>query len=885
MEQQTESKKFLIQAAWKEVSEVYTFLETSGQGLSIKQVEERRKRDNPLLEKREDTIWYRIRRAFLNPFTGVLIFLAGISFLTNHWMQADEQRNLYSSFILLIMVFVSGGIRLIQEMKSHHASEEMERLIHTNVKVKRGGVLLEVAAEELVPGDCVYVMPGSRIPADLRLTNTQDLFLSQAAVSGESAIVEKNSRKYEGEIQRSPIYYPNLAFMGTTVISGKGEGVVLASGRNTLYGKSYMEGIRSSDGFEKGANSIARVMLKFMFVLVPIVFVVSGITKGNWLEAFLFAVSVAVGLMPEMLPMVITACLAKGSLQLSKKKTLIKNMNSMQGFGSMDVLCIDKTGTITNETMILEYYMDILGNDSKMVLNYAYLNSFYHSGIRNPIDEAVLKCSEMPDKQDYYETLTETYQKKDEIPFDYERKCVSVLIEDQKGRQELVLKGEPDAVLKCCDRVEYQNQILPIQDDAKKNMDEIIGEMLEDGMKVIAVAKKEMITTGEITCADENHMILLGYLTFFDAPKKSAKEAIKKLRDLEVRTKILTGDRKDVALSVCQRVGVNCSRILTGQEIENLEESQLQTAVEYGEVFAELTPNQKVEIIQVLRENGHTVGFLGDGLNDVPAICEADVGISVDTAVDAAKDAADVVLLDKDLNVLEEGILEGRKTFINMSKYIRITASSNFGNIFSIVCASAFLPFLPMTAIQLLLLNLLYDTLCIVLPWDLVDPEDYRKPREWSGKTLGRFMRWFGPISSAFDILTFLFLYFILCPSVCGGVTFDGLSDPAMIARYITVFQTGWFLESMWSQILILQMLRTAKIPFIQSRPSKSVVIITALGVVVFSGITMLPLGTILGLTTLPAGYFVFLFVVVLVYMFLTNRIKRRYVKQYHELI
>ena len=448
MEQQTESKKFLIQAAWKEVSEVYTFLETSEQGLSIKQVEERRKRDNPLLEKREDTIWYRIRRAFLNPFTGVLIFLAGISFLTNHWMQADEQRNLFSSFILLIMVFVSGGIRLIQEMKSHHASEEMERLIHTDVKVKRGGVLLEVAAEELVPGDCVYVMPGSRIPADLRLTNTQDLFLSQAAVSGESAIVEKNSRKYEGEIQRSPIYYPNLVFMGTTVISGKGEGVVLASGRNTLYGKSYMEGIGSSDGFEKGANSIARVMLKFMFVLVPIVFVVSGITKGNWLEAFLFAVSVAVGLMPEMLPMVITACLAKGSLQLSKKKTLIKNMNSMQGFGSMDVLCIDKTGTITNETMILEYYMDILGNDSKMVLNYAYLNSFYHSGIRNPIDEAVLKCSEMPDKQDYYETLTKTYQKKDEIPFDYERKCVSVLIEDQKGRQELVLKGEPDAVLK-----------------------------------------------------------------------------------------------------------------------------------------------------------------------------------------------------------------------------------------------------------------------------------------------------------------------------------------------------------------------------------------------------------------------------------------------------
>lgn len=885
MERKTESNLNLIHAAWQDVSEVCKELETSEKGLSIEQAEARKSKKNQLWEKKEDTIWYRIRRAFFNPFTGVLLFLACISYVTNHWINADEQRNLYSSWILLVMVFISGGIRLSQEMKSRHATEELERLIHTNVHVKREGILLEVAAEELVPGDCVYVTAGSRIPADLRLMNTQDLFLSQAAVSGESAIVEKNSRKYTGEKKSSPIYYPNLAFMGTTVISGKGEGIVLASGRNTLYGRSYAEGIKSSDCFEKGANSIAKVMLKFMFVLVPIVFAVSGIIRGNWLEAFLFAVSVAVGLMPEMLPMVITACLAKGSLLLSKKKTLIKNMNSMQGFGSMDVLCIDKTGTITNETIILEYYMDILGNESGMVLDYAYLNSYYHSGIRNPIDAAVLKCYEMPDKQSYYETLTQTYQKKDEVPFDYERKCVSVLVEDPNGHQELILKGEPDAVLKRCDKAEYLGQIIPIQSDAKRNMDEIIGEMLEDGMKVIAVAKKDILSSSEITSSDEGHMILLGYLAFFDAPKSSAKQAIKKLSDLKVKTKILTGDRKDVTLSICRRVGMDCSRILTGQEIENLEESQFQTAIEYGEVFAELTPNQKVEIIKVLRENGHTVGFLGDGMNDVPAICEADVGISVDTAVDAAKDAADVVLLAKDLNVLEEGILEGRKTFINMSKYIRITASSNFGNIFSIVCASAFLPFLPMTAIQLLLLNLLYDTLCMVLPWDCVDPEDYRKPREWSGKTLGRFMRWFGPISSAFDILTFLFLYFVLCPAVCGGVTFGHISDPEMTAKYISVFQTGWFLESMWSQILILQMLRTSKVPFIQSKPSKSVTIITLLGIVGFSGITVLPLGKLLGLTMLPGEYFGYLLVVVLGYMFLTNLIKRRYVKQYHELI
>lgn len=885
MEQQKDSKKYLIQAARKDISEVYQSLETSAQGLSTTQAEERKKKEKPLEGKKEDTICYRIRRAFFNPFTGVLLFLAVISFLTNYWMQPDEQRGVYSSVILLAMVFVSGGIRLIQEMKSRHASEEMERLIHTSVKVKRGGVFLEVPAEELVIGDCVYLSAGNRVPADLRLTNTQDLFISQAAVSGESAIVEKNSRKYTGEKQSSPIYYPNLAFMGTSVISGRGEGVVLTSGHNTLYGKSYLEGMKSSDGFEKGAHSIAKVMIKFMVILVPIVFVVAGVTKGNWMEAFLFAVSVAVGLMPEMLPMVVTACLAKGSLALSKKKTLIKNMNSMQGFGSMDVLCIDKTGTITNETVLLEYYMDILGNDSEMVLDYAYLNSFYHSGIRNPIDTAILKCREIPDRQGYYETLTQDWQKKDEVPFDYERKCVSVLIENQTGRQELVLKGEPEAILRRCNKVEYQKQILPIQDDDKRNMEEVIGEMLEDGMKVIAIAKKEVTNFGKITFADEREMTLLGYLAFFDAPKSSAKEAVQKLRDLEVRTKILTGDRKDVALSVCRRVGMDCTRILTGQEIENLEETQLQMAVEYGEVFAELTPGQKVEIIRILRENGHTVGFLGDGMNDVPAICEADVGISVDTAVDAAKDAADVVLLTKDLNVLEEGILEGRKTFINMSKYIRITASSNFGNIFSIVCASAFLTFLPITAVQILLLNLLYDTLCIVLPWDRVDPEDYRKPREWSGKTLGRFMRWFGPISSVFDILTFLFLYFVLCPAVCGGVTFENITDPVMAVKYIAVFQTGWFLESMWSQILILQMLRTSKVPFIQSKPSKSVTVITLLGVIGFSSITVFPLGNIFGLTALPAGYFAFLFAVVLGYLFLTNWIKRRYVKQYHELI
>lgn len=887
MEQGVKLQKDLTNAAWMEREEVFEMLHTSKSGLKREEVQARKReeREGRRKKKKEDTVQYRIRRAFFNPFTSILIFLCIVSFVTNHWMQPEDQRSPYSAWILLVMVLISGGIRLSQEMKSRHASEQMERLIHMNVQIRRDGVLAEVPARELVPGDCVCLSAGSRIPADLRLTESTDLFVSQAAVSGESAIVEKTWKAYTGEKKSSAIHYPNLVFMGTTVISGRGEGIVLASGNNTLYGKAYTERMQRPGGFEQGANSIAKVMLKFMAVLVPVVFIISGLTKGNWMEAFLFGVSVAVGLMPEMLPMVVTACLAKGSMTLSARKTLIKDMDSMQGFGSMDILCADKTGTLTNETILLEYYMDVLGNESEEVLDLAYLNSLHHSGIHNTVDEAILKCREMPGKESYYRELGMRYRKEDELPFDYERKCVSVLVSDENNVRELILKGEPDAVLERCSAVFYGGQVLPIEEDGRSSMEAVIDEMLEDGMKVIAVARKSAGHESEITLAQEFGMVLMGYLAFFDAPKKSAAEAVQKLKELQVRTKILTGDKKSAAQSVCRRVGMDCTRVLTGAEMEELDDERLQTAVEYAEVFAELTPNQKVRIIEILKENGHTVGFLGDGMNDVPALCEADVGISVDTAVDAAKDAAHVVLLEKDLNILEEGILEGRKTFFNMSKYIRITASSNFGNIFSIVCAGAFLPFLPMTAIQILLLNLLYDILCIVLPWDRVDAKDCRTPREWSGRTLGRFMWWFGPISSLFDIVTFLFLYFILCPAMCGGATFTELSDPDLAVRYIAAFQTGWFLESMWSQVLILHMLRTSGIPFAESRPSRSVAVITLLGVVLFSCMTASPLGGFLGLTVLPAQYFVFLIAVVCGYMILTSRIKQRYVKKFREWI
>ena len=626
-------------------------------------------------------------------------------------------------------------------------------------------------------------------------------------------------------------------------------------------------------------------MIRFMAVLVPIVFLILGITGGKWLESFAFALSVAVGLMPEMLPMVITACLAKGSLAMGKKQTIIKDLNAMQSFGSMDVLCMDKTGTLTNESILLEYYMDILGNENTEVLDLAYLNSSYHSGVRNPIDNAILACKSMPGREIHYAKLLTEYQKADEIPFDYTRKFVSTLVQDNTGNSHLIMKGDIAHILSRCSHVEYRGTRLPMEKDARQSVFSVVGEMLQDGMKVIAVARKQVGRRKKITPDDEKDMTLVGYLSFFDAPKQTASESVTALKRLKVIPKILTGDQAAIALSVCRRVGISAEHILTGTQLDEMTDCELKKVVEETHVFAELTPGQKVRLVSALKENGHTVGFLGDGVNDIPALNEANVGISVDTAVDAAKDAADVVLLQKDLNVLEQGVLEGRKTFTNMLKYIKITASSNFGNIFSIICASAFLPFLPMTSIQILLLNLLYDTLCIVLPWDNVDEEEILSPRDWSGKTLKQFMLSFGPISSLFDIVTFLFLYYFLCPALCGGATYLQLTDPSLKLQYAALFQTGWFLESMWTQVLILHFLRTAKIPFLQSRASALVISITLVGILAFTALTFTSGASLFGLTKLPLWYFAFLLLVAFFYMLLSSVTKYFYKNKYQELI
>lgn len=874
----------VLDYAYMDIDTLFRDFHISDQGYSDEQVEESRARygKNSLSGRASDTVLYRLGRAFLNPFTIILFVLACISFLTDVVLASNFSRNITTVVIILCMLLISGSVRFTQELRAKRVADRLTGMIASTVLVRRGRKWVRVSSTDLVVGDLVHLSAGDRVPADIRLTAAKDLFVSQSVITGESAILEKNADTLSQGQAQSYAGYRNLVFMGCALTGGSGEGVVLAVGEDTVYGGFAAAESSRKNRFDQGANSIAWVLIRFMAVLIPVVLIACGLTKGDWVSAFLFALSVAVGLTPEMLPMVINACLAKGSAAMGKKQTVVKNINAMQGFGSMDVLCVDKTGTLTGDKITLEYYMDILGNESQKVLDFSYLNSLYHTGVKNHLDSAVLQCREMPGHERYFQELADRHQKLDELPFDYERRFASVLVRHEDENL-LIIKGSIDEVCRRCSSVEYKGQRHEFSGDGAESVRAIVDEMLEDGMKVLAVAYKPL-KEATLSQEDEHDFILLGYLAFFDAPKESAAGAIRKLQKLHVEVRVLTGDHRDIAVSVCRRLGIDTAQALTGRELEQLSDDELPVKVERTTLFAELSPRQKVQIVQLLRANGHTVGFLGDGMNDLSAIVEADVGISVDTAAEAVKEGADVILLKKDLNVLDEGIHEGRRAFANVSKYIKITASSNFGNILSIVVASVFLPFFPMTSLQLLLLNLLYDILCLVLPWDHVDEEICARPLEWSGRTLGRFMRFFGPISSFFDILTFSYLFFVLCPSVCGG-SFASLAGSGEALRFIALFQTGWFLESMWTQVLILHLLRTPRIPLLQSRPSRPVMLVTLLGTLFFTVLTFTPAGSPLGLTPLPPVYFGFLALVVSLYLLLVTLAKGRYIRRWRELL
>lgn len=691
--------------------------------------------------------------------------------------------------------------------------------------------------------------------------------------------------------------YTNIAFMGSNVISGSASAVVVTVGDHTLFGSMASEVAHEAveTSFSKGVNAVSWVLIRFMLVMVPLVFVANGITKGDWLSAFLFGISIAVGLTPEMLPMIVTTCLAKGAVSMSKKQTIVKNLNSIQNFGAIDILCTDKTGTLTQDKVVLEYHLNVNGEDDLRVLRHAYLNSYFQTGYKNLMDVAIIQKTEEEEADDpQLVDLSEHYVKVDEIPFDFARRRLTTVVQNRDGKTQMVTKGAVEEMLSICSFAECDGKVRPMTKELKSRILATVDDLNEKGFRVLAIAQKSNPSpAGAFGVTDECDMVLMGYLAFLDPPKESTADAIKALKAHGVTTKILTGDNDKVTRTICKQVGLKVRNMLLGSDLENMSDQELAKAAETTDVFAKLTPGQKARVVSVFRENGHTVGFMGDGINDASAMKSADIGISVDTAVDVAKESADIVLLEKDLMVLEEGIIEGRKTYANMIKYIKMTASSNFGNMFSVLAASALLPFLPMESLQLIFLNLIYDLSCTAIPWDNVDEEFISVPRKWDASSVGSFMMWIGPTSSVFDWMTYIFMYFVFCPLfVSRGVLYNDLASHfagadlvRMQTAYVAMFQTGWFIESMWSQTLVIHMIRTPKLPFIQSHASAPLTLMTFTGIGVLTIIPFTTFGRMLGFVALPTAYFAYLIPCILLYMVLATSLKKAYVRHYGELL
>lgn len=837
---------------------------------------------NILTNGKKDSAAKRLAEAFISPFTLVLLALAVISVFTDIVFASAGERSYATVGIISAMVIISGTLRYVQETRSCNVAEKLTGMLHTTACAERGGVKREIPIEEIAVGDIIHLSAGDMIPADLRILTAKDLFISQSALTGESEPVEKTA--CSGGARDTLTDTENLAFMGSNVVSGSATAVAVAVGNGTMLGNmaGSLNGEAPKTAFEKGVNSVSWVLIRFMLIMVPVVLFINGFTKGDWVQALLFAISVAVGLTPEMLPMIVTACLAKGAVVMSREKVIIKNLNSIQNLGSMDILCTDKTGTLTQDRVVLEYHLNVDGAEDERVLRHAFLNSYFQTGLKNLIDIAVIARQQELGTGD----LTERYTKVDEIPFDFERRRMSVVVRDRAGKTQLVTKGAVEEMLKCCSFAECGGSVLPLTDEVRSLVTSRSDAMNEQGMRVIAVAQKtNPAPAGEFSAADERDMVLIGFLAFLDPPKDTAKAAVQALTEYGVSVKILTGDNEKVTRAICSQVGLDAENMLLGSEIDALTDAQLGRLAAGVTVFAKLSPAQKARIVSVLRERGHSVGFMGDGINDAAAMRAADVGISVDTAVDIAKETAGVVLLEKDLMVLERGVIEGRKIYANMIKYIKITASSNFGNMLSVLASSAFLPFLPMASIHLILLNLIYDVSCTAMSWDNVDAEYLRSPRKWDAAGISRFMLRIGPTSSVFDIATFLLMYFVICPAFTGGELYTSLTDPASRALYVSIFQTGWFVESMWSQALVIHMLRTPKLPFVQSRAAAPVTLLTLAGSCAVTVIPFTPLGTALGFTALPAAYFLWLAAIVAGYMLLATAVKKSYVRRYGELL
>ncbi|KVO85920.1 magnesium-translocating P-type ATPase [Burkholderia ubonensis] len=886
------------QEAARPLDDTLKALRTSTRGLTYEQAADRLQLDGPNeIAHDKPPHWTRqLLMSFHNPFVYVLLVLAAISFCTDVWFAAPDDRDYVGMTILLTMVTISALLRFVQEFRSLRAAEKLKAMVRTTATVQRAvtdtskPARRDIPMREVVIGDIVHLSAGDMIPADVRLITSRDLFISQAVLTGEALPVEKYDtlgavagksadagHAAANDASQSLLDLGNVCFMGTNVVSGTATAIVVATGEDTYFGslaRNVVSHKRIETSFDRGVASVSWLLIKFMFVMVPIVFMINGLTKGDWLSALTFALAVAVGLTPEMLPMIVSANLARGAVAMARRKVVVKRLNSVQNFGAMDVLCTDKTGTLTQDKIILEHHLDLSGHKNEEILRLGWLNSFHQSGQKNLIDIAVVnRANEIGER-----VKPQGYKKIDELPFDFVRRRLSVVVEDTRGTHTLICKGAVEEMLAASTHVQDEDGVRPLDFVARKRLLEQANAYNEDGFRVLVLATRAIPRGDEraqYRTADERDLVVRGFLTFLDPPKESAAPALAALRENGVAVKVLTGDNPTVTIKVCRQVGLEPGKPVLGTEVDALDDATLAQVVERTTVFAKLTPLQKARIVTALQANGHTVGFLGDGINDAPALRDADVGISVDSGADIAKETADIILLEKSLMVLEEGVIKGRETFGNILKYLNMTASSNFGNVFSVLVASAFLPWEPMLATQLLVLNLVYDTSQMLLPWDRMDPEFLKKPRKWEAGNIKRFMLWVGPTSSVFDITTYLLMW-----TVFGAGALYHLHGGASGQ---VVMNSGWFIESLVSQTLVVHLLRTQKIPFLQSTAALPVLLSTVTAIAIGCWLPFSPFADALGFMHLPGSYWLWLAATMVGYILLAQAVKTIYVRRYKQ--
>src|SRR5450631_63569 len=856
----------LVRSSGAAVEEVLGSLASSLDGLTLSEAERRLATAGPNLitRKRQQSVAQELMGRSINPLNVLLLVLALVSYLLG-----DQP----AALVIALMVVLSISLGFIQEHRSNTAAAKLRAMVRTTATVRRrkdhadasatnDAHSMEIPIEQLVPGDIVCLSAGDMIPADVRLLAAKDLFVNQSTLTGEAMPLEKSAGPCTGSMA-SPFELLNTCFMGSNVLSGVATGVVVQTGAHTCFGQlaDTLIGARTLTSFDQGINRFTRLMLGFILIMVPAVFLINGLTKGDWLQALLIAVAVGVGLTPEMLPMIVTVNLAKGAMAMSRKRVIVKRLNSIQNFGAMDVLCTDKTGTLTQDKIILKRHLDIRGQDSARVLEFAYLNSYFQSGLKNLLDVAVLQHVELEE----HLQLDRRYKKVDEMPFDFQRRRMSVVLSTEDSKHVLICKGAIEEVFAACSRYEIGGETGALDESHLAEAKAQTAALNADGFRVVAVAYRELAATKRAySVADERDLALLGYIAFLDPPRESAGEAIATLARLGVQVKILTGDNDIVTRKVCREVGLTVAQSILGAEVEGLSDVELGARVEQVQVCAKVSPAQKARIVDALQRQGHVVGFLGDGINDGAALKAADVGISVDTAVDIAKECADIILLEKSLAVLGDGIIEGRKIFGNITKYIKMGASSNFGNMFSVLGASLFLPFLPMAPIQVLTNNLLYDFSQTTIPTDNVDEEYLLAPRKWDIGNIRKFMFCIGPVSSIFDYVTYFTMLFV----------FDAWQKPGL-------FQTGWFVESLLTQTLIIHIIRTAKIPFLQSHASAPLIATTIIICLIGIALPFSWLAAPLGFTALPGQYWLALVVILLCYVMLTHLVKMWFVRRW----